>query len=84
MGMQDACCSLHHFTRSLCAQLCELCPEGQGECQGMQTEAPMVMDRQCLEPKLNTVAKSSQKWKISSKCVEEAIVEATSVILILL
>lgn len=84
MGMKDACYSSHHSTRSLCAQLCELCPGGQWECQRMQTVLPIVMDRQCLEPKLNTVAKSSQKWKISSKCVEQAILEATSVILILL
>lgn len=34
-GMKDACCSSHHFTRSLCAQLCELCPGGQwGVSQG--------------------------------------------------
>lgn len=30
MGTKDARCSSHHFTRSLCAQLCELCPGGRG------------------------------------------------------
>lgn len=49
----------------------------------MQTEVPVVMDRHYLELKLNTAAKSTMKWKISSKCVEQAVLETTSIILIL-
>lgn len=44
----------------------------------------MVMDRHYLELNLNTAAKSSMKRKIFNKCVKQAVLEAASVILMLL
>lgn len=56
-------------------------PGGWWLYQEMQTEVPVVMDRHYLELKLNTTAKISIKWKLSSKCVEQAILKATSITL---
>lgn len=59
-------------------------PGGWWAYREMQTEVPVVMDRHYLELKLNTAAKSSMKRKIFSKCVKQAVLEAASIILMLL
>lgn len=82
-SLDFSCCSSHRLTKSLCEQLLAV---SFASCyrEWVQQEMPVEMDGHFLQLKLNAGAKSSLKQKISSKCVEQAVLEVILIILMLL